>query len=250
MSFETEVTSLEGWKSPGDKEELTLDCVFAKIKSFATDPNYLNYEYDLGIGTDSQMIGSKFQFISVISAHRKGKGGLYYYHKSFEVRAKFPVENQKMRMFHEVGRSIELAYAMQNMINMDPIVHVDASPPRKQAEFTAKFSEQLRGYVQGCGFNCMLKPESYVAHAIADRHTKKRTRKRRRQQHKQRFGQRPNRICRRRKPFAVYRRVEIERKQISTRRRKDKFKKTTPLLVSGLVLLVVFLFVFCIACLV
>lgn len=179
MSFENEGMPLEDWKIPGSRERFSLEQVLTSIKEFVSDPQYAGYTYDVGIGTDSQMIGPKFQFISVISAHRVGKGGVYYYHKSFEVRAKFPVENQKMRMFHEVGRSVELATEMVNKIGIVPIVHVDASPPKNAVEFTAKFSDQLRGYVQACGFTCMLKPESYVAHAIADRHTKKRSRKRR-----------------------------------------------------------------------
>lgn len=179
MSFENEGMPLTDWKVPGSRERFTLEEVFASIKGFVSDPQFAGYAYDLGIGTDSQMIGPKFQFISVISAHRVGKGGVYFYHKSFEVRAKFPVENQKMRMFHEVGRSVELATALMNQTGLIPVIHVDASPPKNAVEFTAKFSEQLRGYVQACGFTCMLKPESYVAHAIADRHTKKRSRKRR-----------------------------------------------------------------------
>lgn len=176
MSFETVGKPVEGWKVPGSKERLTLDEVFRQVRDYT---RVAGYEYDVGIGTDSQMIGHAFQFISVISVHRVGKGGLYFYHKSFVPRAKFPVENQKMRMFHEVARSIELAMDMQGAISVNPIVHIDASPPSKKEEFTAQFSEQLRGYVTSCGFVCTLKPESYVAHAIADRHTKKRSRKRR-----------------------------------------------------------------------
>jgi predicted RNase H-related nuclease YkuK (DUF458 family) len=164
------------WRVPGSKKRHTLEEVYNIVRDYS---RVVGFEYDIGVGTDSQMIGHAFQFISVISAHRVGKGGLYFYEKSFVPRAKFPVGNQKMRMFHEVARSIELAVNMQEAVNIKPTVHIDASPPAKEKEFTSKFSEQLRGYVQSCDFKCMLKPESYVAHAIADRHTKKRSRKRR-----------------------------------------------------------------------
>lgn len=178
MSFEAVNKPVEDWKVPGVKEHLTLNEVFRQVSEYT---RVAGYEYDVGIGTDSQMIGHVFQFISVVSVHRVGKGGFYFYHKSFMPRAKFPVENQKMRMFHEVARSIDLAVDMQSAVSITPIVHVDASPPSKKEEFTAQFSEQLRGYVTSCGFVCMLKPESYIANAIADRHTKKRSRKRRAQ---------------------------------------------------------------------
>jgi len=108
-----------------------------------------------------------------------GKGGLYFYSKEFVPRTKFPVENQKMRMFDEVARSIALGLTFKEKTNLSPDIHIDASPSHKK-EFTAKFSEQMRGYVQSSGFTCFLKPESYTANAIADRHSKKKSRKQQR----------------------------------------------------------------------
>lgn len=173
------------WTEPGSKEKRSTEEVFKHIRSFMRDPEHQGYEYVVAVGTDSQMIGHAFQFISVISVHRVGKGGLYFYTKEFVPRAKFPVGVQKMRMFDEVTRSCMISLAMQEVISVSPEVHIDASPSHKREEFTAKFSDQLKGYVQSMGFECMLKPESYVAHAIADKHTKKKSRKRRRQERRQ-----------------------------------------------------------------
>ena len=173
---EVEVTK---WKTPGEKKMYNIQEVTSTIRAYMRDPKFKGYEYDFVVGTDSQMIGHAFQFISVISCHRKGKGGIYWIYKDYVPRVKFPVENQKMRMFDEVTRSITLALYLQNHESLTPIVHIDASPAHKP-EFTSKFSDQLRGYVQGSGFDCRLKPESYVAHAIADKHTKKKSRKRQR----------------------------------------------------------------------
>lgn len=174
---EVEVTE---WKTPGDKETYSIQQVAKAIRSYMRDPAYKDYEYDFVVGTDSQMIGHAFQFISVISCHRKGKGGIYWIRKEYVPRVKFPVENQKMRMFDEVTRSIALALYLRGHESLEPVIHIDASPAHKKAEFTAQFSEQLKGYVTGTGFDCRLKPESYVAHAIADKHTKKKSRKRQR----------------------------------------------------------------------
>lgn len=175
MYTDEEVEGTE-WKTPGDREKYGIQDIGKILRAYMRDPEYKDYEYDLVVGTDSQMIGHAFQFISVISCHRIGKGGLYFYHKEDVPRVKFPVENQKMRMFDEVSRSIALALYLTNHQTLRPVIHIDASPSHKK-EFTAQFSDQLKGYVQGSGFECKVKPESYVAHAIADKHTKKKSRK-------------------------------------------------------------------------
>jgi len=168
------------WIAPGESKKYTMDEIGDFLRAYVRDYRFKDCEYDIAIGTDSQMVGHAFQFISVISVHRIGKGGLYFYHKEFVPRATFPIENQKMRMFDEVARSISLGLHFREIQKLEPQLHIDASPSHKAQEFTAKFSDQLKGYVQSCGFECMLKPESYVAHAIADKHTKKKSRKKQR----------------------------------------------------------------------
>lgn len=168
------------WVYPGNKPLYNMDKVSNMIHKYISVPDY---EYNIAVGTDSQMIGKKFQFISVISIHRVGKGGIYFYNKEMVPRAKFPVQNQKLRMFDEVSRSIALGLYLKDEEKIVPEIHVDASPPNK-GEFTSKFSDQLRGYVVSCGFEFVLKPTSYAAMAIADKHTKK---KRRGRRHKRRF---------------------------------------------------------------
>ena len=38
---------------------------------------------------------------------------------------------------------------------------------------SSKYKNMLVGYVNGCGFNCKVKPESFVASGLADVHTRK-----------------------------------------------------------------------------
>lgn len=163
------------WNCPGELKKYNFEEICNLFQEYVKIPGY---EYNIAFGTDSQMIGRKFQFISVVSIHRVGAGGLYFYNKDWVDRVKFPVENQKLRMFDEVGRSLALALFAREKYNIEPEIHIDASPPENTKEFTAKFSEQLRGYAQACGFKCHLKPGSVVASSIADRHTKKKTNKR------------------------------------------------------------------------
>lgn len=169
--------TIEGfWHLPGSSVKFTQDEVFAESKKQIINPDY---EWEIAIGTDSQIRGRYFRFISVICLYRKGKGGVYYYKTTSVPRRFFPVNNQKMRMFDEVGKSINLALELESFLNglAKPIIHIDASIPKNGA-FTSSFSEQLKGYVLASGYSCMLKPESYVANCIADRHSKKRSKRR------------------------------------------------------------------------
>ena len=134
------------------------------------------YDVEVGIGTDSQIIGKNFRFVTVICIYRKGKGGFYFYKPESMPREKYNLKNQKLRMFDEVARSIDLSLKLQESTGIVPIIHVDASPVGN-GQFTSGFSDQLKGYIQSCGFDAMLKPESYVANCIADHHSKSKSMK-------------------------------------------------------------------------
>ena len=161
------------WKIPEEHHKLYTDeDIFAHVSRAMSDKDY---EYEVAIGTDSQVKGRLFRFITVVCIWKKGKGGMYYYRTEYVPKSNFPVSNQKLRMFDEVAKTIELASKVEEKTGIRPIIHVDASIPHKK-EFTSSFSEQLKGYVVSCGYECVLKPESYVANCIADRHTKRKLR--------------------------------------------------------------------------
>lgn len=160
------------WKLPENEQRFSDENVFDHIRMALRDRDH---EYEVAIGTDSQIKGRLFRFITVLCIWKKGKGGTYYYKTEYVPRTAFPISNQKMRMFDEVSKTIELAVQVQEKTGYKPIIHVDASIPTKK-EFTSSFSEQLKGYVVSCGYECVLKPESYVANCIADRHTKRKLR--------------------------------------------------------------------------
>jgi hypothetical protein len=177
VNFTLENGTIEGfWHLPGSATKFTQADVFEEAKKQLHNHDY---EWEIGIGTDSQIRGRYFRFISVICLYRKGKGGIYYYKTTSVPRRFFPVNNQKMRMFDEVGRSINLSVELETFLGgmSKPVIHIDASVPKNGA-FTSSFSEQLKGYVVSSGYSCMLKPESYVANCIADRHSKKRSKRR------------------------------------------------------------------------
>ena len=163
------------WKN-SDGKRFTEKFVFDWVRETTLD---IENEYQVVVGTDSHMHGIQFKFISVVCVYRVGKGGNYYYLESFEPRERYVQGprgkkvkgNQKMRMFNEVEKSISLADSLFEETGVLPMVHIDASPSDRQ-EFTSAFSDQLQGYVIAAGYECRIKPKSWAANCIADRHSK------------------------------------------------------------------------------
>lgn len=163
------------WKTPKNPKIFSTEEVFSCIRDTILE----NEQVDVSIGTDSQHIGKGFRFVTVVCAYRQGKGGIYFYNsETIEVK-KYPLGNQKMRMFDEATRSIELAYSLEEQLGFKPCIHIDASP-EKNGEFTSGFVEQIKGYVISSGFECLTKPESYTASFIADKYSKRKSKSKQR----------------------------------------------------------------------
>lgn len=132
--------------------------------------NQFGYPIELIVGTDSHSSGQFFRFPSVVCIYSPGRGGLYYYTVTKEPRALFK-KNQQFRMFQEVAKSIELATWIEENSGWKPVIHIDASK-KEAGHFTSAFSDSLKGYAIGSGFNALLKPESFCANSLSDRHSK------------------------------------------------------------------------------
>jgi len=163
------------WKN-SDGTRFSEQHVLDWVSATKNDPEN---EYQVIVGTDSHMAGRSFRFITVVCVYRVGKGGNYYYLENYEPRENYLGNNrgkkvkgnQKMRMFTEVERSIAMADKLLEFCSVIPVIHIDASPADRH-EFTSEFSDQLQGYATACGYECVLKPYSFVANAVADKHTK------------------------------------------------------------------------------
>ena len=154
------------WFSPEGKK-LDDQSILSWLQTANSDKDN---EYELIVGTDSHLHGREFRFVTVVCLYRKGKGGYYNYTTSYEPRSNYK-GNQKARMFNEVSLSIDMSNWLLTTAEMIPTIHIDASPS-DAGEFTSAFSDQLKGYALASGFDCELKPASFVANAIADKHTK------------------------------------------------------------------------------
>lgn len=156
------VGSEEKWKCP-DGIPYTESEVFEWVK------DNLKSTTTLSVGTDSHKIKTKVKFVTVVCLHNQGAGGNYRYTESFESKEACP--SNKLRIFSEVEKSIRVAEKVYEVTGTIPVIHADVSPGHLH-EFTSKFSDQVRKYVNAAGFECILKPMSFAANSVADKHSK------------------------------------------------------------------------------
>ncbi len=124
------------------------------------------YELKVCIGTDSQVKGKETEFATVIVFIRKGKGGFMYIHNE-TTQQKMSI---KQRMLVEVGKSIEVAFALCNIFSrygVDMEVHADINTnPNFKSNDALK---EAMGYIVGMGFAFKAKPEAFASSSCANK---------------------------------------------------------------------------------
>lgn len=124
------------------------------------------HELKVCIGTDSQVKGKITEFATVIVFIRKGKGGFMYIHNEI-TQQKMSI---KQRMLTEVGKSIEIAYALCNVFSrysVDMEVHVDINTnPNFKSNDALK---EAMGYIMGMGFAFKAKPFAFASSSCANK---------------------------------------------------------------------------------
>ena len=126
----------------------------------------------LFIGSDSFISKQKICFATALCLHGGEMGGRYFFFKDFVVRNQY--SNLVSRITEETRRSVEIAAMLMDEYNFDPSsieLHLDVSPFGAN-NGTSKYSEMLKGYVQGYGVDYRLKPDAWASQTIADKHSK------------------------------------------------------------------------------
>lgn len=136
------------------------------IKEYTSkDPNV---EYVIAVGTDSQ----NFDYTKVpvtLGIHKVingvGSGGIYF----FDIKKVKRIDNIRQKVLMETNLSIELAFKVAELFKENNIpygisVHVDVGPNGP----TSKYIPEIKGWVKSCGFNCVIKPDSYMASSVAN----------------------------------------------------------------------------------
>ncbi len=118
------------------------------------------------IGTDSQVRADAIEFATVIVFVREKSGGFMYICKSKEFRKM----ELKERMIAEVAKSVEISYALSDIINKYQIaleVHADInSDPTFKSNVAFK---EAMGYIVGMGYIFRSKPDAFASSCCADK---------------------------------------------------------------------------------
>ncbi len=118
------------------------------------------------IGSDSQVRGGVVEFATVIVFLREKKGGFMFIsndrsHKRMGI---------KERMILEVAKSVEVAYALCDLLdryNVALEVHADINTdPSFQSNVALK---EAMGYILGMGFEFKAKPDAFASSYCADK---------------------------------------------------------------------------------
>ncbi len=128
--------------------------------------------YKITVGSDS-MGSNDTQFVTAVSVLKIGNGGRYFWTKSNVEHC----STLRDRIYKEAVRSITFVQELKSQLkdklgedffwNGQIDVHVDVGNAGKTKEFV----ESVVGMVKGYGFNAIIKPNSFTASILADRHT-------------------------------------------------------------------------------
>ena len=125
--------------------------------------------YSIVVGTDSEQYRDAAEFVSVVTVHRVGKHGRYFWKRMPPIKA----YNHHDRMLKEASFSLDLAQRVvtalrrcisENLYNFEIHLDIGHNGPTKT------MISEIVGMITGNGFIARIKPESYAANKVADRH--------------------------------------------------------------------------------
>ncbi len=126
----------------------------------------MGHKLKVCIGSDSQVRGGSVEYATVIVFLREKKGGFMFIQNSRE--------NRKMslreRMIFEVSKSIEVAYALCDLLDKYDValeVHADINTDPLFESNTAL--KEAMGYILSMGFVFKAKPDAFASSSCADK---------------------------------------------------------------------------------
>ena len=126
----------------------------------------LGHRMKVCIGTDSQVRGKAVEFATVIVFLREKKGGFMFISNDRMEKAM----GIRERMILEVGRSVEIAYSLCDLLDEQDIaleVHADINTDPHFKSNTAL--REAMGYILGMGFVFKAKPDAFASSTCADK---------------------------------------------------------------------------------
>jgi predicted RNase H-related nuclease YkuK (DUF458 family) len=149
--------------------KMSMDDVFNAIISYIREKP--EEQYKLIIGTDSQPnLRQDVCFVTAVIVHRVGKGARYFFSRH---RRRY-MESLRQRIHYETYLSLETAMLLTSRLTVNGYaglnieIHLDVG----EKGDTKELIREVVGMVIGSGFQACIKPESYGASKVADKHTK------------------------------------------------------------------------------
>ena len=151
----------------GSGNQVSVEDILNDIKKSKLENNLV----EIHIGTDSDPNGKKFANATGIAIRFPRNGCRYYWTRTYLDPKKN--KNLGVRLNAEVNQTILIAEALRKSlkINLDIIIHIDSSGDLSR--LSGKYTKQLKNYALGMGFKVKIKPNSWAASCIADKHAKK-----------------------------------------------------------------------------
>lgn len=147
-----------------------------KLNEFYKRNKHWGSQFNIIIGTDSQN-HDYTKVVTVIAITCSGHGGIYFDH----VKKINRISNVKEKLNYETGDSLLVATKLLEIfededelaelyLNSHLAVHIDAGTNLNGK--TYMLLKDLIGWVTATGFDCKIKPDSFVASSIADKISK------------------------------------------------------------------------------
>jgi hypothetical protein len=129
------------------------------------------YEYQVFVGTDSQVIrkNKKVRYATCIVLYKKGKGGKVFVSRDFKPYA----NSLRDRLLTEVWRSLETSWDLAQQLPLDTeiVIHVDVN--KSTLYKSGNYYQELVSLVTGQGFKVKVKPQAWAAQSVANYFTRK-----------------------------------------------------------------------------
>ncbi len=123
------------------------------------------------VGTDSQRSGKGFKFATVVLVIVEGNGGMIIGATYLDDTLPRGKKGINQRMLKEVAKSIEVAYEINDLLELYEIpleIHADINPDPEKGESNVALNEAI-GYILGMGYGFKVKPAAWAASTAADK---------------------------------------------------------------------------------
>tara|TARA_B100001989_G_scaffold251933_2_gene232448 strand:- start:337 stop:843 length:507 start_codon:yes stop_codon:yes gene_type:complete len=166
LSSKVTVVNKKNWKNSKKQifEYKEIIEILNKVTSFK--------KHKIIIGSDSVKLGEKFVFANAICILNDNN---FYDRRFFYKRQKIKDDSYydlSKRLLRETTESIDIAMKIKESLkNANIEIHADINKNSKH--LSSKYKNMIVGYITGCGFECKIKPDSFVASGIADIYTRK-----------------------------------------------------------------------------